>query len=93
MKYLGIIIDKNLNWHHQINNVAGKLNRTNDMLSKIKHFVNFNTLKSLFHAIFESRVNYSLPVWALNANSFKRLGLTKEIPENYVFFEKKSTYI
>ena len=48
------------------------------MLSKIKHFVNFNTLKSLFHAIFESRVNYSLPVWALNANALKDLVLQKK---------------
>ena len=39
-KYLGIIIDKNLNWNHQINNVAGKLNRANAMSSKIRHFVN-----------------------------------------------------
>ena len=32
VKYLGIIIDKTLNWHHQINNVAVKLSRTNFML-------------------------------------------------------------
>ena len=35
VKYLGIIIDKNLNWHHQIRNVAAKLNRATAMLSKM----------------------------------------------------------
>ena len=54
VKYLGILIDKNPNWHHQINNVAAKPNRINAMLSKIRHFVNFNTLKSIYHAILES---------------------------------------
>ena len=39
VKYLGIKIDENLNWHEQINNVAVKLNRTNAMLSKVRHFV------------------------------------------------------
>ena len=29
VKYLGIIIDKNLTWHHQIKNAAAKLNRAN----------------------------------------------------------------
>ena len=45
VKYLGIIINKNLNWHHQKNNVAVELNRANAMLSKIRTFLNFNTLK------------------------------------------------
>ena len=54
VKYIGIIVHTNLHWHHQINNVAAKLNRVNAMLSKIKYFVNFNTLKSIYHAILES---------------------------------------
>ena len=39
VKYLGIKIDENLNWHEQINNVAVKLNRANAMLSKVRHFL------------------------------------------------------
>ena len=39
VKYLGIKIDENLNWHEQINNVAVKLNRANAMLSRVRHFV------------------------------------------------------
>ena len=73
VNYLVITIDKYLNWHHQINNVAAKPNRANAMLSKIRYFVNFNTLKSIYHAIFKSHLNYLLPVWAHNANSYKRL--------------------
>ena len=39
VKYLGIKIDENLNWHKQINNVAVKLSRANAMLSRVRHFV------------------------------------------------------
>ena len=72
VKYLAIIIDKNLNWHHQINNVASKLNRANTMLSKIRHIVNFNTIKSNYHAIFESQKEI---FWAQNTNSIKKLSV------------------
>ena len=64
------IIDENLTWHHQINNVAN-LNRANAMLSKIWHFA--ETLISIYHATFESHLNYSLSVWAQYASSIKRL--------------------
>ena len=80
VKYLGILIDKNLNWHHQISNVAAKLNRANAMLSKIRHFVNFNTLKSIYHAILESHLNYLLKVWTRNANSIKILLVLQKKP-------------
>ena len=69
VKYLGIIIDNNLTWHYQMNNVVAKVNRANVMLPKIRDFVNFNTLKSIYHAIFESYSNYFLLGWARNANS------------------------
>ena len=63
VKYLGIKIDENLNWHEQINNVAVKLNRANAMLSKVRHFVDKKTLKSIYHAIFESHLSNSCLVW------------------------------
>ena len=47
-KYRGIHVDKYLTWKHQINNVAIKLNKGNAMLSKIRHYVNIKTLKSIY---------------------------------------------
>ena len=43
------------------------------MLSKVRHFVDKKTLKSIYHAIFESHLLYSCLVWAQNINSIKRL--------------------
>ena len=73
VKYLGIKIDENLNWHQQINNVAVKLNRANAMLSQVRHFVDKKILKLIHHAIFEPHLFYFCLVWAQNNNSIKRL--------------------
>ena len=41
VKHLGIKLDKSLTWNHKINNVPAKMNRDNDMLSKIRHLIGF----------------------------------------------------
>ena len=38
VKYLGINIDENLTWKQQISDIAIKLNKTNGILSKLRHF-------------------------------------------------------
>ena len=53
VKYLGINIDENLNWNG--NNrflIAIKLNKVNGILSKLRHFIDRKTLKSIYHAIY-----------------------------------------
>ena len=78
VKYLGVKIDRNLTWSHQINNVSLKLNKANAMLSKIRHYVDRKTLKSIYHAIFESHLHYSSSIWAQYLNSVKRLYLLQK---------------
>ena len=59
VKYLGIKIDQYLNWQDHINNIAIKLNKANAMLYKVREFVNDKTLISIYHAIFDSHLNYA----------------------------------
>ena len=66
VRYLGIQIDKRLTWKQQINNVALKLNKANAMLSKLRHVLDIKTLRSVYYAIFESHLWYTLFVWAQN---------------------------
>ena len=92
VKYLGIKIDKNLSWENQINNVSIKLNKANAMLSKIRHYVDFKTLKLIYHAIFESHLYYSSLVWAQNANSIKRLYILQKKALRIMYFLKRSSH-
>ena len=58
VKYLGIHLGKYLTWKHQTNNLAIKSNKANTILSKLRHYVDIKTLKSIYHAMFESNLSY-----------------------------------
>ena len=79
VKCLGVKIDENLNWKYYIHNIATKLNRANGPLFKIRNYVNFNTLKSIYFAIFDSHINYANLIWVQNLNfTFKIVTLKKK---------------
>ena len=78
VKYFGVKIDSNLNWKEHINSVAVKLNRGNAVLSKLKVYVSFSILKSIYYSIFESNLNYGNIVWAQNVCSSHRLFLLQK---------------
>ena len=59
MKNVGVKIDESLNWKDHIHNIATKLNRANAILFKIGNYVNFNTVKSIYFAIFDSQIKYA----------------------------------
>ena len=69
VKYLGMYIDSNLNWNVNTNILAAKLSRSLGMLSKIRHYVNLETLRSIYFAIFSSHLLYGSIVWAQNSDS------------------------
>ena len=47
VEYLGLQIEKNLTWTHQINHVAIKLKKANSILSKLRHALDNKTVVSL----------------------------------------------
>ena len=86
MKYLGINIDENLSWKQQISDISIKSNKTNGILSKLRHFIDTQTLKSIYHAIFEPHLYYSSLVWAQNSNSIKRLFVLQKKSLRIIYF-------
>ena len=51
MKYLGIIIDSNLNWKKQVSELSKKIARGIVLLAKPRHFVNTETLIQVYYSI------------------------------------------
>ena len=68
VKYLGIIIDSHLNWHHHANELAPKLSRAIGMLAKIRHYVDSKTLFMIYHGIFSSILLYGSQIWGQGSN-------------------------
>ena len=69
VKYLGILLDPHLHWKHHIHELNMKLSRATGMLSKIRHYVSYNTLISIYYAIFSSHMTYGCQIWGQKGNA------------------------
>ena len=74
VKYLGILIDLHLYWEFQSEILATKLSRAIGMLSKIRHYVPKDTLRSIYCGIISSLLTYGSQIWGQIQNKHvKRL--------------------
>ena len=89
VKYLEIKIDQYLNWQDHINNIAMKLNKANSMLYKVRQFVNKRTLISIYHAIFDSHLNYTPIVWGRTKSSIIGVFIIQKETLRTIYFKGK----
>jgi len=59
-KYLGVIIDEHLAWDDHFQSLTTKLSRAVGIISKIRHYLNYRALISVYYALFDSHINYCL---------------------------------
>ena len=52
IKFLGVLVNKHLNWTDHINILENKLSKNLGLLYKSKHFLNANGMRSLYHSFF-----------------------------------------
>ena len=48
MKYLGILIDKNLSWKYHIDYLASKISITIGIIARLRHFIPLSTLLTIY---------------------------------------------
>ena len=65
VKYLGMYIDKYLNWNLHIQELSKKLSRANGILSKLRHYAPLETCLQVYYALFYSHLNYACNIWGL----------------------------
>ena len=70
VRYLGISIDEFLSFKQHSSYLLTKLRKANGMLSKIRHFVPENILRSIYFSIFHSHLSYCCTVWGQKGNRF-----------------------
>ena len=63
IKYLGMLIDRNLNFGPQINAIAIELKKANGILARLRHSLPKDILISVYYALFFSRLNYCIQIW------------------------------
>ena len=63
-------IDNTLSWKTHINNLSNKLARANGIISISRHYVSFQSIKSVYYAIFYSHVIYGALVWQFTSAGY-----------------------
>ena len=62
-KYLGLILDEHLAFKYHLRNLKQKLNRANYLLSKIRYYVKFPLLRTIYYAPFDTHLRYGCQIW------------------------------
>ena len=69
IKYLSVLIDDNLNWKQQIKEQCSKVARGSWALNQLKHFVDEQTLRSVYHCLIYSHLQYCISSWGTASKS------------------------
>ena len=62
-KYLGLLLDENLNFKSHLDSLRTKFRRANCLLSKIRHYVSKDLLRTIYYALFDSHLRYGCQIW------------------------------
>ena len=75
--FLGITIDKNLDWKEHISNILLKVNRNVGLISRMKYSVLKENLLTLYYSLIVPYLNYCNIIWATSANHSELVKLLK----------------
>ena len=68
-KYLDVIIDNKLDWKTHIHAVNTKLSKGTGLLSRIRHYVPKNILRSLYYSFINPHIEYNLLNWSCTSKT------------------------
>ena len=63
VKFLGLQMDRHLDWSEHFKILHRRLSRANFILSQVKNILPKTCMKMLYYSLFQSHINYGLYVW------------------------------
>ena len=89
VKYLGLILDSNLNWKAYIHELSKKISRGIGVLSKLRYYVKKNILKQLYYSLIYPYLTYGLLLWGNTySSSIKPLIILQKRAMRIITFSK-----
>jgi hypothetical protein len=82
-KFLGLELDKNINWKHHVAKVLPRLSRACYAVRAMYPFSSINMLKMIYFAYFRSIINYGIIFWGNSTESKKVFFGSKGNDQNY----------
>ena len=62
-KYLGVMMDKNLNWKAHIDYISSKISKACGIISKLRYSVSTKLLVEIYNALIHSYLRYGIVIW------------------------------
>jgi hypothetical protein len=93
-KYLGVILDANLNWKSQAKHVINKSNITMILISRLinNKTTNINIIRHLINATIKSVISYALPFWTPTQQTFNKLNSLTASPLRFALHLPYTTH-
>ena len=88
VNYLGVLIDKNLNWSYHQEKLATNLRQTNGVLSKIRYYLPKDLRRNIYFALFHSKFTYAIQVWSQSLTLSSRLTKLQKSAIRIISFSK-----
>ena len=63
IKYLGVLIDKNISWKHHIDAIATKISKNVGLIAQLRHYVPRKILLNLYKSLIHPYLTHGLPAW------------------------------
>ena len=63
VKYLGMLLDKNLSFKNHIDQIIIKISKTVEMIAKLRHFLSRKTLIQIYNSLIGPYPSYAIAVW------------------------------
>jgi hypothetical protein len=82
-KFLGVIVDNNLDWEKHISNVCQKVASGCFLVKRIMDLCNFETAKLVYFAYIQSRLEYGIILWG-NSHHATRLFILQKKAIRYL---------
>ena len=72
--YLGLKIDKNLNWNKYVNSLCNQLCSKVWVLSRLRKFLPFDSLVQIYKSYIQPKIDYAITVWGYsNENNMDKI--------------------
>ena len=71
--FLGLVLDRNLNWKSHVNFISKKISKTVGIMTKLKNFLPRRALHNIYNALILPHFNYCAIIWGWQSNSLSKI--------------------
>ena len=68
--YLGLIINKHLNWNAHGNKIGNKISQTKGVINKLEHLIPQTTLLTIYYSLILPHTNLCIKAWGYDSSGF-----------------------